>query len=135
MAANLAVAGQRITAAWLNTNIPRAWQAITPGVGCSLTAGTAGFQARLFNSVTLEIVCNLTIPASSANGFKLGQLPTADLFPASLQNYMGIVTGGTVGQSFAVATGPAGGINMFSSSMPAAGWTAVGFHVFLSLDA
>lgn len=132
MTANTAVAGQRITAAWLNTNIPGAWAAITGANSWTNHAGgTANFQARLFNSVTVEVIGEIG-GGTVASGTTVGTLP-AGMIPASVQRLSAEITLGTgVGTSFEMTVNASGVISLSSTIT---GATVIAFHFFVSLDA
>lgn len=131
MSASLAVAGQRITAAWLNLNIPGPWQAVTLSNGwTNHGGGQATFQARKFNSVTVEVVGCLNA-GTTAGGTVIGTLPSA-LFPASFQSASGQILSGTgAGTAFDLSIFTNGQIQISAIT----GATEIGFHFFISLDA
>jgi len=130
---NTAIAGQRVTAAFLNTNIPGPWQAVTLLNGWSnLGSGAANAQVRQRDSVTLELIGVIT-GGTTTNGTQLCLLPSG-LWPISRQNLVGQVTNGTgVGDAFTLYCTVGDG-KVWLYNIPS-GATQLSFHVFLSLDA
>lgn len=134
MAGSQAQAGQRITAAWLNLNVPGAWTAVTPLNGWSNTGGgNWNFQCRQFNSVTVE-VCGTITAGTTANGTEIGVLPSA-FIPASNQEHNAVVVNPTAeaGNSCEIQVATSTG-QIKLNGWPAGG-TQMSFHLFVSLDA
>lgn len=134
MTANTAAAGSRITAAWLNTNIPGPWTAITPmSSWANAGGGAATFQCRLYNSVTVEVIGVLTI-GTSANGAQIGQLPSW-AYPASSQSLQA-----TCSTSASATDGTSCAINVLTSGAlkvwgMISGAIDLNIHIWISLDA
>jgi hypothetical protein len=132
LSGNQAVAGQRITAAWLNLNIPGAWQAVTLQNGWTNHGGTSvTFQARQYNSVTLEVIGILQSGTVTINT-TIGTLPVSLPRPVSTQSAWAAVIAGT-------GTGPAFALNVLADGTinlgEAVTGNEIGFHFFVSLDA
>lgn len=127
-----AEAGQRITAAWLNQNIPGAWQPITPATKWSNHGGTSvTFQARKFNSVTLEIIGILGAAAQGQSG-TIGALPPSIPYPVTVQPATALILAGTgAGNSVPLTVDQNGTIQLVQ---PNTG-NEIGFHFFVALDA
>lgn len=134
MSATLAVAGQRITAAFLNTNIPGAWQAVTmQNSWVNEAGGAATFQCRQFNSVTLEILGMIKSGTTALNTV-IGTIPVA--LPTVTSNQ----TGGWGNILAGTGTGTAFGMSVLSNrniilASAITGATDIGFHFFVSTDA
>lgn len=133
MSGTQAQAGQRITASFLNQNIPGPWLPITPqGAFSNPGAGNVLFQARQYNSVTLEVIGLLTV-GSGANGTVAGTLPASLPKPTNFQVQFGIVTAGTgvSNNTCQVNCQTTGGMAIYGIS----GATQISLHFFISLDA
>lgn len=133
MSGSLAVAGQRITASWLNQNIPGPWQAVTGQNGwASHGAGSAAFQCRQFNSVTLELIGMLN-PGTVAINTVMGSIPAGLPLPVSTQSGWGTILAGTgQGSAFSIVILSSGAIGLGETIT---GATEVGLHFYISLDA
>lgn len=132
MSGTQAAAGSRITAAWLNLNIPGDWVPITPASGWSNHGGTSvTFQARKFNSVTLEIIGILGASAQGQSG-TIGSLPPTLPYPVTVQPGTAEVFAGTgAGGSVSMSVDNNGVI----ACTQAVSGNEIGFHFFVSLDA
>lgn len=133
MSGTLAVAGQRITAAWLNLNIPGPWVAVTPTNGWTNSGtGLPNFQARKFNSVTVEIVADITAGTVTA-GTVLGTWSSALGYPATNQSGSAQIMQGTnFGQAVALGLNSIGQVAIVGSI---ASGDRINFHCFVPLDA
>lgn len=137
MTAAQAAAGSRATAAFIDANIPGAWQAITPLNGWSNHgSGSVLFQCRLKNSVTVEIA-GIIGGGTVTTGTNLGALPATingvTSTPASLQARYGSILSGTgVGGCFCILVYASGNIQLFSTLT---GATQIGFGFDIPLDA
>lgn len=132
MSGSQAQAGQRITASWLNLNIPGVWQTIAPASGWSNHGGTSvTFQARKFNSVTVEIIGILGASAPGQSG-TIGALPSSLPYPVTVQPGTAEILAGTgAGTSVPMTVDNNGTI-----SLPqVVSGNEIGFHLFIALDA
>lgn len=130
MTANTATAGQRITAAWLNTNIPGAWSSITP-LNSWAVAGGQVFEARLHDSATVHVRAILTAGTLTA-GTAVGQLP-AGMIPSNLNYLNAVITSGTgLGGNCFFSVSSAGVIGVASTI--GAGATQVALNFLIPLD-
>lgn len=133
MTANLALAGMRITAAWLNLNIAGPWVAITPqNSWTNVGGGNATFQARLRDSVTVEVVGLIKSPsAGSATSVQIGVLP-AGMIPADTQALQSQVEGTAPVTLGCYATFSTGAISLYGTWANAVN---VAISGLISLDA
>jgi hypothetical protein len=131
MSATKAVAGQRITAAFLNANIPQDFVAITPQNSWTNTAGVASFQARLLNSVTVKVVGSLN--AGTLNT-QIGVLP-AGMIPTNTQTFVGLIDGGTGASQDSFQINVLGGTGQIQCAGIVAGATRIAFSFTIDLDA
>lgn len=132
VSANRATAGKRITAAWLNTNIPADWVPIAPQNGyTNAGGGNVTFQARMHDSVTVEVVGTI-IPGATLNTV-IGTLP-AGMMPATTQIVPAMVTNGTGANNTPCALDIFSNGNINTSGL-GSGVTRVSFHFLVSLDA
>jgi hypothetical protein len=133
MTGTLALAGQRITASWLNLNIPGAWAPVTmQNSWVNEGGGAATFQCRQINSVILEIIGMIKSGSTGINTV-IGTIPVAFAAPASNQGGQGYILAGTGG-------GNAFGISVLGNrniilAATITGATDIGFHFSVSLDA
>lgn len=136
MPAATALAGQRITAAWLNQNIPGTWQAGSPRSGWTNHGGTSvTFQCRQFNSVTLEVIGILSggTTGNTVAGETFASIPTSLPLPVTTQTGTGVILAGTgVGSAFTISVQTNGYLQFLTA---VSGATEIGFHFFISLDA
>lgn len=131
MSGNLATAGMRITAAWLNLNIPGPWQAITLQNSWVNHGGTSpSFQCRQFNSVTGQVMGRIDNGAVTA-GATLGNLPSG-LLPISTLPANGIIMNGTgAGGAVDLVIQASGAIQLL---VAATGATGLGLNFYYPLD-
>jgi hypothetical protein len=90
-----AVAGQRITAANTNANIPGPWQALTLQNSWTNAAGNAAAQCRMLNSVTVQVVATLSGGLTGTQIVAL--LPNSSFYPANSINGSYGIQGGSGG--------------------------------------
>lgn len=133
MSGTQAQAGQRITAAWLNLNIPGAWLPITGQNGWTNHGGASvTFQARQYNSVTLEVI-GIIGGTTAASGTTVGSLPAGLPLPVTSQPASGLILAGTgAGSAFTIVVQNNGTIQIEEAIT---GANELGFHFFVSLDA
>lgn len=133
MTGTQAQAGQRITASWLNLNIPGNWQAVAPASAwANHGGGSVTFQARQRDSVTLEVIGIIGGGSTTATTV-LGLIPAGLPAPITTQARNGIILAGTgFGQVCAITVA-----NDRTIRLPFAipGATEIGFHFAVPLDA
>lgn len=139
MAANTAIAGQRITAAWLNTNIPGPWTALTLSSGFTAVSGSPACSVRQVNSVTCEIIGAVQFAANAlSNGLQFATTPSGwTALPLSFQTIgpAGVTAPNSAANSASygfVTVGTTGVIRIYGINNSAA--TNFTFHGFYSLD-
>jgi hypothetical protein len=127
------LAGQRITAALLNANIPGDWVAVTPAASwTNHGGGSVIFQCRKLNSVTLEVI-GMMNPGTTVDNTTIGVIPVELPNPASTQPGTGTIFAGVnAGSAFAMVVQSSGSIQIADGI---GGATEVGFHFTISLDA
>lgn len=133
MTGSQALAGQRLTADWLNLNIPGNWFPVT-GQNSWANHGSTSvtFQARQFNSVTLEVI-GLIGGGTTTNNTTIGTLPSSLPRAVTVQPAYGLIISGTgAGSTFLLVAQPGGAIQL---GQAIAGANEIGFHFFVSLDA
>ncbi len=136
MTAITAVAGQRLTAAFLNANcIPGPWVPIAPSNGYANVSGQIIFQARLLNSVTAEVEGTLIKPSGGTDGDIIGNMPTG-MIPTSTQGKNGNWTQGSTihGANLNITVRNTGAIVLFSSALPSTSYTQFCFSFAVTLD-
>lgn len=142
MAGTLATVGQRITAAFLNLNIPGAFQPLT------LSNSSTGFavttaEVRMFNSVTVEISLFFTFTAGSTSGYfggsngqLIGTVPSG-MIPAISKYMPALVTAPNALQGYTVdgIVNTAGQLHVWGqgAAVPATA-TSLSWYGFYTID-
>lgn len=133
MSGTLWLAGQRITAATLNLNIPGPWTTLTPQNGWAQAAGGPNLQFRQFNSAAIQIVGRIS-GGTITNGTTVAQLPTLSptVFPITTCAFPGVATLPTsVIANFQINVSSSGAIKVYQVPSTT---TELFFNAIIALD-
>jgi hypothetical protein len=135
MSGSQAVAGQRITAAWLNLLVPGPWIPwATITTGWANSAGNVPAQARKLNSVTVHVTASLVVTANATGALGtvvVGTLPPGLVPQTSYNGSYGI--DGISGTGYFLNIRSDGSVHLFGLPQLTTA-EVVGINAIIALD-